>query len=150
MLKPAIEYKNELMLIFDKIIDTPEYCNFNGTDPVKIPSDSDCEYQFAIIEQDQVVGFMSYRISTTWNEVINIRVIAFQKNNLTFVFDVFHEFKRLVKSHVSVSWICGGNSRLVNFYDNLCSRYNGNRLQIIYVSDKSSDIGYCYVIPEIA
>lgn len=133
MLKPAILYKDQLEKMFTEIIYTKDYYYYNGYayehELPKITLDFGL-YQYAILDGEDVVGFLAYRIDNSTDSVFNFGLISFQKGNLTVVSDVLHEFKKLNRMHRRIEWRCVGSNPVRFFYDKLCERYKGNRLTL--------------------
>ena len=133
MLAPAIKYKSELENLFAEMIYTEDYMYYHGyAHDHELPKIS-LEYglyQYAILDGDDIVGFLSYRVDTAIDGVYNFGLISFCRGNLTVVTDALHEFKKLVKDHNRVEWRCVGGNPASKLYDKICERYGGTKMTL--------------------
>ena len=131
MLAPAIKYKEKLEAMFTDIIYSEDYLYYHGYahehELPKIGLEYGA-YQYAIIDNAEIVGFLAYRIDTSTDSVFNFGLISFQKGNLTVVSDTLHQFKKLVRDHNRVEWRCVGGNPASKLYDKICKKYGGRRI----------------------
>lgn len=137
MLKPAILFKSELENIFTEIIYSEDYLYYSGYahehNVPKITLEYGA-YQYAIIENDTIIGFLAYRIDATTDSVYNFGLISFQKGNITLVSDALHHFKKLVAEHNRIEWRCVEGNPVSHLYDRICKRFGGSRFTLHQVS----------------
>lgn len=133
MLAPAIKYKDKLEELFTYVIYSEDYMYYHGYahehELPKIGLEYGA-YQYAIIDNDEIVGFLAYRIDTSTDSVFNFGLISFQKGNLTVVSDTLHQFKKLVRDHNRVEWRCVGGNPASKLYDKICKKYGGIRMTL--------------------
>lgn len=128
MLKPAILFKDEIQKKFAEIMYLDDAFYYNGYAhcnlPIKIEPD-ECLYQLAICDNDEVVGYVSYRINMYTDSVDRFGLISFDKGNSTVVKDVLYLIQQLVKKYRRIEWHCVGGNPAARVYDSICERYNG-------------------------
>lgn len=128
MLKPAILFKDEIQKKFAEIMYSEDAFYYNGYAhcnlPIKIEPD-ECLYQWAICDDDKVVGYMSYRINMYTDSVDRFGLISFDKGNPVVVSDALYRIQQLVKKYRRIEWHCVSGNPAAKVYDKLCKRYNG-------------------------
>lgn len=128
MLKPAILFKDEIQRKFAEIMYSEDAFYYNGYAhcnlPIKIEPD-ECLYQWAICDNDEVVGYMSYRINMYTDSVDRFGLISFDKGNPVVVSDALYQIQQLIKKHRRIEWHCVGGNPAARVYDSICERYNG-------------------------
>lgn len=131
MLKPAILYKEILERKFAEQLYSDDYFYYNGyaagtTMPVEIKSQENL-YQYAIVNKDnEVVGFLSYRLLPDLNEATCFGLYSFEKGNAIIGRDLFRKMEELISLSHRVSWKVVGGNPVKRHYDKFCLKYNGN------------------------
>lgn len=128
MLKPAILYKTQIEQKFAELMYTEDAFLYNGySHSCVLPEIKPEEgyYQWAILDGETVVGYLTYFINGYSDSVERFGLISFDKGNLTVTLDTFTELKRLVKEHRRVEWGCVGGNPAESAYDKFCAKYNG-------------------------
>lgn len=150
MLKPAIEYKDELR---KKRIDNwhkkkYKYVSYGPSSFLAVVSGSDItentwnRHQFASIHNNEVIGYISYKISQQDHRVYGLEVINFTDDVMPFSLDLKRIFKNIFELYkfnkISFAVIIG--NPIEKTYDRIVSKYNGRivgtRLKHIKLSDK--------------
>jgi hypothetical protein len=149
MLKPAILYKDQIESQFLELVYSDDYFYYNGyaheSELPKICLDTGL-YQFAILDGDDVVGFISYRIDIPTDCIHRFGLISFRKENLVVVADALHELKRLIKNHRRIEWYCVSSNPASKLYDKICEHYNGNKLTLHQATcTPNGEIIDCYI-----
>lgn len=128
MLKPAIIYEKELTELFKTILYTDDYFYYCGYGHChSIPEFKVCDnyYNLAIVDNDKVVGYLSYYIDPGTDGVERFGLISFDKGNMTVISDTKKRFEELVKAHKRVEWRCVEGNPVLPVYDKVVQRYNG-------------------------
>lgn len=128
MLKPAILYKEELEKKFAELLYTEDYFYYNGYAhcndlPTIKPEDS--YYQYAIIDKDKVVGYLTYYVNMWSDSAERFGMISFNKGNLTVTMDVYAIIKELIKKHRRIEWRCIEGNPVNRIYKKIVEKYNG-------------------------
>ena len=129
MLKPALLYTREITRKFTEHLYTTDYfyyCGYYcGSSLPKIAEEDDL-YQYAIVDKsDNVIGFLTYRISDYSDTVQSFGLFSFDKGNPILGIDVFHKLEELIKTHHRVEWHVVGSNPVKRHYDKFCKRHNG-------------------------
>lgn len=131
MLVPAILYKDEIEKEFKKLYYTKDMFFETGgidnwmPDVKDIPEDYN--FQFAIVSQNNVIGYLSYYIDYYVDKVYNFELISFDRGNPIVGKDLYNELERLIKSHHRVEWRMVGENPVERHYDKFCKDHNGNK-----------------------
>ena len=129
MLKPALLYAQEITRKFTEHLYTTDYfyyCGYCcGSSLPKIEEKDDL-YQYAIVDSgDNVIGFLTYRISDYSDTVQSFGLFSFDKGNPLLGRDVFQKLEELVKTHHRIEWQVVGSNPVKRHYDKFCKRHNG-------------------------
>ena len=127
-LKPAILYKEELEKLFAQYLYTKEYFYYNGycgcnSLPNIKPEDN--YYEYAIIDNDGVVGYITYYINVCTDSVERFGLFSFKGFNMVVGTQTRDLLIDLVKKHRRVEWRCVEGNPASKTYDHFCKRYNG-------------------------
>jgi hypothetical protein len=128
MLKPAILYKEELEKKFAELLYTQDYFYYNGyahCNDLPTIKTEDCYYQYAILDGDKLVGYLTYYVNMWSDSVERFGLISFEKGNLTVSADVFSKIKEMVRRYRRVEWRCIEGNPVNKVYRKLIERYNG-------------------------
>lgn len=144
MLIPAILKKDELEKLFAQYVYTDEYfyytgyCYSHGLPQIEI---KDNHYQFAIVDDDEVIGYLAYTIDPMNDTVYNFGLYSFDKGNWTIGIDLIKELNKLVKRHRRIEWRMVGGNPVKRHYDKFCERYGG-RCVVLHKVAKAPEGGY--------
>lgn len=128
MLKPAILYKEEIERKFAEIMYTEDAYYYMGYSHANILPEikpGEGYYQYAVLDGNEVVGFLSYYINNYNDSAERFGMISFKKGNLTLTFDAYWLIKDVIKKYRRVEWHCVGGNPVAKVYDKLCEKYNG-------------------------
>ena len=131
MIRPAIIYKKELQ---EKMAETwydPEYEGYYDVNPgiPDIPDKPDNQYQFVSISEDgELLGFFSYWVYEPVQRAMNFGLMAFKKNNRTFMKDCEQMFRDIFEKYglSSMEWRCyATNKNALKLYRHIIKKYGG-------------------------
>lgn len=131
MLVPAILYKDEIRKEFQKLYYTEDmFLETGGIDnwmPDVKDIPEDYNFQFAIVSQNNVIGYLSYYIDYYIDKVYNFGLISFDRGNLVVGEDLYNELVKLIKKHHRVEWRMVGGNPVERHYDKFCKDHNGSK-----------------------
>lgn len=144
MLKPALLYKKELEEKFINKLYSDEYFFYTGYDVTSLPEIAAKEnyYQYAIVDNDVVIGYFAYYIDRISDTVCNFGLYSFDKGNFIIGLDVGKKLKELIKNHHRIEWRVIDGNPVKKHYDKFCQRYNGN---IVCLHDVTKNLSGNYV-----
>lgn len=128
MLKPAILYKQELEKLFAEKIYTEDFFYYVGYPQYfEIPEIKvrENDYQWAILDDDKVIGYFAYRIELYTDNVYSFGLISFDKGNIKLARDVYNKLKELINKHHRVEWRAIQGNPAIRGYTRFCKKYNG-------------------------
>ena len=131
MLKPAILYKDELLKKFSEVVYDDNYFLYMGyAHGHALPQieDTDFNYQWAIVDNNKVIGYFAYRIDPSCSVVHNFGLYSFDPGNIIVGKDVFTKMKELIEKYHRVEWRMIGGNPIQRQYDRFCKKYNGQRV----------------------
>nr|WP_316613934.1 hypothetical protein [uncultured Ruminococcus sp.] len=129
MLKPALLYAQEIKRKFTEHLYTTDYfyyCGYTcGNNLPKIKEKDDL-YQYAIVDKnDDIIGFLTYRINDFSDTVNDFGLFSFDKGNPILGRDLVSKLEELVKKHHRIEWSVVGTNPVKRHYDKFCKRHNG-------------------------
>lgn len=133
MLKPAILYKDEIVKKMCEYIystDMMFYSGWIGFDPPEISPNSDgTNYQYAILDKGEVVGYFTYIIDWCSSQAKCFGLYSFDKGNKIIGIDVYRELKKIINEyHIHrMEWRMIGGNPVEKHYDKFCKKYNGKK-----------------------
>ena len=133
MLKPAILYKDEILKNFCEYKyseDMMFYMGWLGDEIPDITENSDGNiYQYAILNDNRVIGYFTYYIDWYSSCVSNFGLYSFDKNNKIIGIDVYRELKKIInKYHIHrIEWRMISGNPVEKHYDKFCKKYNGKK-----------------------
>ncbi len=140
MLVPAILYKEEIEKAFAKELYTENYfyyCGYAHSNSLTEIVAEDNSYQYAIVNMDnQLIGYLAYRISINSDTVYNFGLYSFDKGNFIIGKDLFEKMEELVRIFHRVEWRMIGGNPVQKHYDKFCKKHNGN---IVILHDVCKD-----------
>ena len=125
MLKPAILYKQELEKLFAEKIYTEDFFYYVGYPQYfEIPEIKvrENDYQWAILDDDKVIGYFAYRIELYTDSVYSFGLISFDKGNIKLARDVYNKLTELVVKHHRVEWRIIGGNPAARAYSRFCKK----------------------------
>lgn len=128
MLKPAILYKQELEKLFAEKIYTEDFFYYVGYPQYfEIPEIKvrENDYQWAILDDDKVIGYFAYRIELYTDNVYSFGLISFDKGNIKLARDVYNKLTELINKHHRVEWRAIQGNPAIRGYTRFCKKYNG-------------------------
>lgn len=128
MLKPALLFKQEFEKLFAEKIYTEDFFYYVGYPQYfKLPEIKDEEnlYQWAVVDDDKLIGYLTYRIDLYTNNVYNFGLISFDKGNIKLARDVYNKLTELINKHHRVEWRAIQGNPAIRGYTRFCKKYNG-------------------------
>ena len=135
MIVPAITKKDEIQKLFaQQYYSEDMFYYVGGVDsfPLEISSSTDNgRYEWAIMDGDRVIGYISYTIDWYSKGVYNFGLISFDKGNPKVGVGIKEIIKLLHSYNIHrVEWkmICG--NPVEKHYDFWCKRFNGRKIRL--------------------
>lgn len=135
MLVPAILYKEEIEKKIAEYIysdDMLYYTGFLGhnTEIIKTGTDEGNCYQYAIIDEDKLIGYFTYYIDWHTSCVSSFGLFSFDRGNLTIGFDINRELKKIINTYKihRMEWRMIGGNPVEKHYDKFCEKYGGKKI----------------------
>ena len=131
MLKPAILYKEELEKKFAEQLYSDEYYYYSGyahCNSLQEIRAEDNIYRYAIVDNDEVVGWFAYNIQPETDTVYSFGLYSFAPGNPVIGIDVMRKMEELVVNFRRVEWRMIGGNKVERHYDRFCQRHNGNKV----------------------
>lgn len=134
MLIPAILKKDEIVENFKRYFYTDDMMYETGNAfenwIPEISEDVSQElFQFAIMSNDKLIGFLSYRIDFYSSCAYNFGLISFDRGNPIIGIDLYGELLKMIEEyhlHRIEFRMIGGNP-VERSYDAFCKKYNGTK-----------------------
>ena len=133
MLEPAMLHKEAILNGLKKYIYKDEmsyYSGWNGYTLPEIPNEFDgCDYRFAILDGDKVIGYFCYTYDMHSKCLRNFGLYSFDRGNSIIGRDIFYEIKRIIKEYQPhrMEWRMVSGNPVEKHYDRFCKRYNGRK-----------------------
>ena len=130
MLKPAIMYKEELNKKFAEVLYDERYFYYTGYAHANtLPEIKDVEerYQYAIVKDNEVIGFFAYWIFAGTDTVDRFGLFSFKSDPIIGI-DVMRKMEELIKNHRRIEWRKIGGNKVERHYDRIVKRHNGNKV----------------------
>ena len=147
MLIPALLFKEEILKEFSRIIYTEDFFYYSGyTGCFELPDIKDCDnlYQYAIVNKNKVIGYLTYAVDPYVNCVRNFGLISFDKGNYIIGRELFNEMESLIKKYHRVEWQMIGGNPIKKHYDRFCEEHNG-RVVVLHDANRNPNGEYCDV-----
>ena len=131
MLVPAILYADEIRKKFMEYNYDDDMILYNGYLGYSLPkiaeSDNGELYQYAIIDDDKLIGYFTYQIDWYVSCVRCFGLFSFDRNNKIIGLDVFREIRKIINQyHIHrIEWRMIGGNPVEKHYDKFCRKYNG-------------------------
>lgn len=134
MLMPALLYKEEITTELKKHIYESEmlfYSCWNGYNIPDFPDEFDgCNYRYAILDHDKVIGYFCYVYDLHSKSLSNFGLYSFDRNNPIIGKDILHEIRRIIQEYKPhrMEWRMIGGNPVERHYDTFCKKYHGKKL----------------------
>ena len=129
MLKPALLYTQEITRKFAEHLYTTDYfyyCGYPCGNSLPKIEEKDDLYQYAIVDKnDDIVGFLTYRINDYSDSVCDFGLFSFDKGNPILGYDLFRKLEELIKKHHRIEWCVVSTNPVKRHYDKFCKHHNG-------------------------
>lgn len=128
MLKPAMLYKQEVEKLFAERIYTTDFYYYSGYPfwfrlPEIKPEEN--RFDWVSIDEEKVVGYLSYQINPYTDNVYDFGLISFNKGNLKFIKEVHDKIAELITAHHRVEWRSIEGNPAIRGYSSFCKKHNG-------------------------
>jgi hypothetical protein len=131
-LKPASLYAGQIETNFKAKQYSKDAFFYNGygfdyTIPELKKADHVKEYA-VVDEEDNCLGYLSYRIDAETRSAYNFGLFSFDKGNIGVIKAVYNHIEQLISKCHRVEWrvVCGNPAE--KGYDKLCEKYNGQKV----------------------
>lgn len=150
MLVPALLYKEELLKKFSAEMYSDRYfyyVGWRGEHTLPQIDDRSNHYIWAIVDQNDPIGYFAYAIDFDTSCAYNFGLYSFaedqsiMRNASILGRDVFNKLEELVNSYHRVSWRVIGGNPVINSYDSFCVRceYKGFKVTRVELHDVCKD-----------
>ena len=133
MLKPALAYKEEIQREMSNYIYNEDMLLYNGSLEYYTPNFENegdgTLYQYAIVDEDKVIGYFTYRVDWYTSCANRFGLFSFDRRNSTVGIDVYREIKKLISSYKihRIEWRMVSGNPVEKHYDKFCRKYNGHK-----------------------
>ena len=133
MLVPAILYKDEIRKRFAEFNYTEDmvfYTGYLGNSLPRIEDSGDGGgYQYAIIDNDKLIGYFTYSIDWYSSSARCFGLFSFNRNNKLIGLDVRRELRKIINDyHIHrLEWRMVGGNPVEKHYDKFCEKYRGKK-----------------------
>jgi len=129
MLKPALLYRDEIIQKFTECLYTVDYYYYSGwncgSSLPEIKSEENL-YQYAFVDKDDnVIGFLTYRIYDYSDTAQEFGLFSFDRGNPIIGIDLFKKLEELVARHHRVEWQVIEGNPVKRHYDKFCKKHSG-------------------------
>ncbi len=133
MLIPAIIKKNEIIKKCQEKFYSEDMLYLSGSPESWIPNirEKDCDgtYQYAIMNNEQLIGFLEYYIDFYSSVVSRFGLISFDKGNIIIGRDLYSEMQKIINEyHIHrIEYQMVSGNPVEKSYDRFCKKYNGTK-----------------------
>ena len=133
MLVPAMLHKEAILNGLKKRMYEDEMLYYSGWNGYTLPEISNefdgCDYRFAILDGDKVIGYFCYHYDTHSRCLSNFGLYSFDRGNPIIGLDVFRELEKLISQYHlhRIEWRMIGGNPAERAYDRFCKKYNGTK-----------------------
>ena len=131
MLKPAIIYRDEIQRKMQEYFYTEDMMlecgDILGNWTPRIEETEDGTEQWAVLDGDNVIGFLTYHINWYSGNVSRFGMMSFERNNIVFGADIGKKVIELIKRFRRVEWRMVGGNPVERHYDKFCQRFGGTK-----------------------
>jgi hypothetical protein len=130
-LVPAILYKSELERLFAERIYSDEFFYYSGEtydhEVPEIKTESN-RFQWAIIFDDKVTGYMAYHVDPSTSTVWSFGIYSFDPGSgIPTAKIIFEKMEELVAQYRRIEWRMIGGNWVEADYDRFCEAHNGEK-----------------------
>lgn len=129
MLLPAMSKRDEIIKKFSQEIYSKKYFWYSGyaySHELPKIKDEDYYFQYAIVNKnDEVVGYLSYRVDPYTDSVLQFGLYSFSKGDITVGIDVNNKMNELVNRYRRIEWRVVGGNKVQKIYDKFCKKHGG-------------------------
>lgn len=153
MLVPAITKKAELEEKFAQYLYAEDMFFYTGYPHARvipeISADSEERFQWAIVDQGKVVGYLDYRVSLYNDSAYNFGLYSFDKGNIVVGRDLKEKIEQLVNKYHRVEWRMVGGNPVQRSYDRFCEKHGGRKIVLHDVCKDENGVYHDDIIYEI-
>lgn len=133
ILVPAIAKSAELQQIWKEHYYTQEMFYCQGGEyyhPLSINENNDYgQYAYAVIDNDKIIGYISYYWNCNSRSVTGLMIISFDKGNPNFGIALHMLKKEIISRNPHrIEWRMVGGNPVEEFYDKIIKQYNGRKI----------------------
>lgn len=135
MIKPAQLYTEELKRLYCETWYDPKYIYYHsdiGTQELQFSDNNYERHSFAILENNEVVGYISYRLNWASKVTYNFGIISFKqslvfgKDLMKIIDDIFMKYKMNKMEFYAFS-----DNPVIKHYYNFINRFGGREVGIL-------------------
>lgn len=134
---PALLYAEEITRKSIELFYTDDYLFYSGyfnNEPIKVSEDDagGTLNQFAIVYDNNLIGYISYRIDYYGSNAYNFGLISFDKGNINIgkaLQIIIDQIKNKYNIH-RMEFRCISGNPAKRSYDYFCKKYNGRILEL--------------------
>ena len=135
MIKPAQLYTEELKRLYCETWYDPKYIYYHsdiGTQELQFSDNNYERHSFAILENNEVVGYISYRLNWAAKVTYNFGIISFKqslvfgKDLMKIIDDIFMKYKMNKMEFFAFS-----DNPVIKHYYNFINRFGGREVGIL-------------------
>lgn len=143
MIKPAQLYQEELKKLYYNTFYDEKYMyyqNWIGTQELEIHNENYNFHEFAILENNEVIGYIKYRINWIPNSIDSFSIISFKKSFcfgldlLKIIDDIFIKYKIN-----KIEFRAIADNPVIKHYYNFIKIFNGREVGTLFETVKLSD-----------
>ena len=131
MLVPGILYREQIEKEFQKLFYTEDMFYETGCfeqwNPTIADNPVEGRYDYAIVEDDRLIGFLSYQVDYYVSKAYNFGLMSFDRGNPIVGKDLFNKLEELLSHLHRIEWRMVGGNPVERSYDRFCQRHNGTK-----------------------
>ena len=131
MLVPAILFKDQITSEFQRIYYTEDMMYLTGCleqwSPDISTNPEEGKFDFAIVSNDKLIGYLSYRIDYYCSKAYNFGLLSFDRGNPVVGEELFNKMEELTKKLRKIEWRMVGGNPVEKHYDKFCKKHGGNK-----------------------
>lgn len=131
MLVPAILFKDQITSEFQRIYYTEDMMYLTGCleqwSPDISTNPEEGKFDFAIVSNDKLIGYLSYRIDYYCSKAYNFGLLSFDRGNPVVGEELFNKMEELTKRLRKIEWRMVGGNPVEKHYDKFCKKHGGRK-----------------------
>lgn len=131
MLVPAILFKDQIASEFQRIYYTEDMMYLTGCleqwSPDISTNPEEGKFDFAIVSNDKLIGYLSYRIDYYCSKAYNFGLLSFDRGNPVVGEELFNKMEELTKRLRKIEWRMVGGNPVEKHYDKFCKKHGGRK-----------------------